>query len=242
MADVKQQGLVSLDKDDWAVAEGEPDVRGWDVFTADMRKIGDVDDLLADPTTMKVCYITVDLDSEITTVSGEKTVRIPISRARIHENDRRVVFDFAAASLKSIASAPAQPWKDDQIRLTRSAEELRIGKRQVKSGEVEVKKRVETERVRENVTLRSEDVDVERRPVTGVAPNRDIHISAEEIRLPVYEEEAVVEKRPVIKEEIVISKHPTEKTETVEADVKKERIDVEKHTDVRSRERNRSRD
>jgi uncharacterized protein (TIGR02271 family) len=242
MADVKEPGLVSVDNDDWAVAEGEPDVRGWNVFTADMRKIGDVDDLLADPTTMKVRYITVDLDRDITTEHGEETVRIPISRARIHENDRRVVVDFAAANLQSVASAPAQPWKDDQIRMTRAAEELRVGKRQVKAGEVEVKKRVETEHVRENVTLRSEDVDVQRRPVTGVAPNRDVQISAQEIRVPVYEEEAIVEKRPVIKEEVVISKHPTEKTETVETDVKKERIDVEKHTDVRSRERNRSGD
>ena len=49
--------------------------------------------------------------------------------------------------------------------MTRSAEELRVGKRQVLAGEVEVKKRMETEHVRETVTLRSEDVDVQRRPV-----------------------------------------------------------------------------
>ena len=241
MANVNDQGLVSLDHDDWAVAEGEPDVRGWDVVTADQKKIGEVDDLLADPTAMKVRFITVDLDDEISTGQGDETIRIPISRVRIQENDRTVVVDFAAANLKGFASAAAQPWKDDQIKLTRSAEELRIGKRQVKGGEVEVKKRVETEHVRENVKLRSEDVDVQRRPVTGTAQHRDTQISAQEVRVPIYEEEAVVEKRPVVKEEVVISKHPTEKTETVETDVRKERIDVDKHADVRSSERTRDR-
>lgn len=38
MADPKDQGLVSLDEGGWQVAEGEPDVRGWDVVTADQRR------------------------------------------------------------------------------------------------------------------------------------------------------------------------------------------------------------
>jgi uncharacterized protein (TIGR02271 family) len=236
MADARDSGLVSLDHDEWAVADGEPDVRGWDVVTSDQRKIGEVDDLLADPSAMKVRFLEIELDAEAA-IGGnrDRTVRVPISRARIHEADRKVVLDLGAVDLQSIASAPSQPWRDDQIKLTRSAEELRIGKRQAKAGEVEVKKRVETERVRENVTLRSEDVDVQRRSVTGTTP-RDVQITAEEIRVPLYEEEAVVEKRPVVKEEVVISKHPIEKTETVEADVRTERIDVERHDDVRGRE------
>ena len=32
--------------DDYQVADGEPDVRGWNVYTATGREIGDVDDLL----------------------------------------------------------------------------------------------------------------------------------------------------------------------------------------------------
>ena len=77
MADVKDQGLVSLEDDDWAVAEGEPDVRGWRVVTADDKKMGEVKDLLADPTATSVRYITVDLDSEVATAQGENTIRIP---------------------------------------------------------------------------------------------------------------------------------------------------------------------
>ncbi len=54
------------------------------------------------------------------------------------------MLDVTGANLKNFATAPSQPWRDDQVKMTRSAEELHIGKRQVKAGEVEVKKRVET--------------------------------------------------------------------------------------------------
>ncbi len=38
---------------DFDVAEGEPDVRGWDVVLGDNTKIGDVDDLIVDRGAMK---------------------------------------------------------------------------------------------------------------------------------------------------------------------------------------------
>jgi uncharacterized protein (TIGR02271 family) len=240
MADMKEPDLVSIDHDDWAVADGEPDVRGWDVYTADDRKIGEVDDLLADPNVMKVCYLTVDLDSDVSAAADEP-IRIPISRARIDEADRKVIVDFAATNLENVSTAPAERWKDDRVRMTRAAEELRIGKRQVPAGEVAVKKRVETEHVRKNVALRGEDVDIERRPVSGRAADRDVEITAQEVRVPVYEEEAVVEKRPVVKEEVIISKRPTERTQPVEAEVREEHIDVDKRTGVRGVERERTR-
>ncbi len=169
---------------------------------------------------------------------SDRTIRIPISRARLHQEEHKVVLDVAASQLKTFATAPPQPWRDDQIKLTRSAEELRIGKRQVKAGEVEVKKRVEAERVQQPVTLRHEEVHIERRPVTGSAAARDVQITGREIRVPLTEEEAVVEKRPVVKEEVIISKHPVEEREIVEADIRKERIDVERHGDVRARDDN----
>jgi uncharacterized protein (TIGR02271 family) len=233
MADVKETGLVSLEDGDWDVAEGEPDVRGWDVVTSDRRKVGEVDDLLADPAAMKVRFLQIELDGNAAAAS-QRTIRVPISRARIHESDRQVVLDMAAIPQDDIAAAPAHAWSQDQVRVTRSAEELRVGKRERAAGEVEVKKRVETEKVRQPVTLRREEVDIERRPVSGTAASGDVEINAQEIRVPVTEEEVVVEKRPVVKEEVIISKHAVQDEETVEADVRSERIDVERHGDVRA--------
>jgi uncharacterized protein (TIGR02271 family) len=92
-------------------------------------------------------------------------------------------------------------------------------------GEVRVSKHVETERVRQSVPVQSEEVRVERRPI-----ERDAVANAElrndEIRVPVMEEEAVVEKRPVVKEEIVVTKEPRTTERTVEADLKREEVDV----------------
>jgi uncharacterized protein (TIGR02271 family) len=112
--------------------------------------------------------------------------------------------------------------------LTLSEEELAVGKRKVSAGEVSVHKHVETEHVTETVPLTRDEVTIERRPVTdrqSAAPIGEDHIT---VRLT--EEEAVVEKRPVVKEEIVVKKHAVQETQTVEADLKKERADIEDTT------------
>jgi uncharacterized protein (TIGR02271 family) len=119
--------------------------------------------------------------------------------------------------------------------MTRSAEQLRIGKRLEQKGDVRVAKHVETERVRQDVPLRHEQVHVERRPVdrtAGAAEFRD-----QEIVVPVMEEDAVIEKRPVVKEEIVITKEPVTKQKTVETDLRHEEVDVDRSSgDVRIKE------
>jgi hypothetical protein len=51
-----------------------------------------------------------------------------------------------------------------------------------------------------------------------------------EIRIPIIEEEIVVEKRPVVKEEIQLRKNVVEEEEVVEEDVRKEEVDVEDRT------------
>ena len=53
------------DLDDFKIAEGEPDIRGWDVRGTDGEKIGEVEDLLVDTAAMKVRYIEVRLEKEI---------------------------------------------------------------------------------------------------------------------------------------------------------------------------------
>jgi PRC-barrel domain len=44
------------------ISEGDPDVRGWEVYGADDRRIGRVDDLLVDTQTMKTRYLSVTLE------------------------------------------------------------------------------------------------------------------------------------------------------------------------------------
>ena len=113
-----------------------------------------------------------------------------------------------------------------EARVTRSEEELAIGKRAVQAGEAYLRKRVETEHVREEVPVMHEEVTVERRPLSADAAT-DVTISEDEIRVPVMEEEVITQKRVVPKEEVVIRKRAVTDTEVVEDDVRRERVDVD---------------
>jgi uncharacterized protein (TIGR02271 family) len=124
--------------------------------------------------------------------------------------------------------------EEEATRLVLSEEELAVGKRAVNAGEVEISKRVETERVSEPVTLRHDEVEVERRPITdGFSAAGTTFGESEEVRIPLHAEEAVVEKRIVPTEEVVVRTREVAETEMVEADLRKERADVHREGAVR---------
>jgi uncharacterized protein (TIGR02271 family) len=253
---------------DFEVADGDPDVRGWEVMSADGRRIGEVDQLLVDSEAMKVRYLDVDLDDEMS--AGEaRHVLIPIGYARLQEDSDRVVVDMLRST--DVAGLPAyrhepvtrdfeegirgrfgggavdsDPYDDtrfygarrgaqDEARITLSEEELRVGKGVREAGEVEVRKEVETEHVTRPVEVTREEVEIVRRPITDPMAARDARIQGDEIHVPLFEEEVVVEKRAVPKEEIVVHKRETVEHETVEADLRKERVDIEREGDARVR-------
>jgi uncharacterized protein (TIGR02271 family) len=128
--------------------------------------------------------------------------------------------------------------QDEAMRLVLSEEELAIGKRQVAAGEVGVHKTVETRQVHENVQLRHDEVEVERRPITDGYSAAGATIGADEdIRIPLHAEEAVVEKRVVPTEEIVVRKREVVETEGVDATLRRERAEVDREvTDTHLRD------
>jgi uncharacterized protein (TIGR02271 family) len=118
---------------------------------------------------------------------------------------------------------------EDELRVQRTEEELAAGTREREAGQVNVRKRVRTDRERMEVPTRREEVTVERVPVSeGTAT--EAQIGEDEVRVPLTEEEVVVEKRPVAKEEVRIRKDVVEDTEVVEEDVRREEVDVEDRT------------
>ncbi len=109
--------------------------------------------------------------------------------------------------------------------VTRSEEELRVGKRDVEAGRARLRKWVETEPVETDVELRRERVRVEREPIDQPASGAEI--GEEEIEVPVHAEEAVVQKETVAKERIGLEKDVETDRETVSEEVRKERVDIE---------------
>jgi len=120
-----------------------------------------------------------------------------------------------------------------EIRVQRSEEELRTGVREREAGQVNVRKRVHTEQEQVAVPKRREEVSVDRIPVNEEASGAEI--GEDEVSVPVVEEEVVVEKRPVVKEELRIKKDVVEDEEVVEADVRKEEVDIDDGTTGRRR-------
>ena len=121
---------------------------------------------------------------------------------------------------------------EDELRVQRSEEELRAGTREREAGQVNLRKRVRTDREQVRVPKRHEEVSVERVPVEGREAS-EAEIGEDEVSVPVTEEEVVVEKRPEVKEEIRIRKDSVQEEELVEEDVRREEVDVDDHTNRR---------
>ena len=117
---------------------------------------------------------------------------------------------------------------EDELRVHRSEEELRVGTREREAGRVNVRKRVRTDRERVEVPTRREEVSVERVPVEGEA--NEAHIGGDEVSVPVVEDEVVVQKKPVAKEEIQVRKDVVHEQQIVEEDVRREEVDIEDDT------------
>ena len=234
--------LSRLSDVDYEVANDQPDVRGWDVVIEGDDVIGEVDDLIIDTAAGKVRYLDVDLDTETLNLEQDRRVLIPIANAQLDVDEKQVVLGgmTRAAVLKlpeNDASSVSAGYDDtfrshvsrerepDTARMTRSAEELRVGKRMEKTGDVRVSKHVETEHVSQTVPVEREEIQVERRPVER-AVGGAVDMRNDEISVPVMEEQVVVEKRPVVKEEIIVSKTPVTAQEKVETDVRREELDV----------------
>jgi uncharacterized protein (TIGR02271 family) len=115
-------------------------------------------------------------------------------------------------------------------------EELHVGKREVNKGRVRLHSRVVERPVSEQVTLREEHVQVERRPVSGTTqagtlggdPFQERTIEVEE-----RGEEAVVSKEARVVEEVVVRKEADQRTETISDTVRKTEVDVEDDRSIR---------
>lgn len=107
-------------------------------------------------------------------------------------------------------------------------EQLRIGKRAVERGGVRVRSRIENVPVTEQVTLREETVQVERRAVDRAVTDADLAAMHDEtIEVTETDEEAVVDKQARVVEEIVVHKDAQERTETVQDTVRRTKVDVD---------------
>ena len=123
------------------------------------------------------------------------------------------------------------PTTDDAM--TRSEEELEVGKTERDAGRVRLRKYVDTEQVTKTVPVQHEEIRVEREPITDANVDEAASgpaISEEEHEVRLREEEAVVEKRVVPKERVRLDKDTVTEEQQVTDEVRKERLDVDDDT------------
>ncbi|MGY1638458.1 DUF2382 domain-containing protein [Geodermatophilus sp. SYSU D00742] len=122
--------------------------------------------------------------------------------------------------------------------MTRSEEQVNVGTRTEEVGRARLRKYVVTENVSETVPVSREEVRVEREPVTDANIGNAMDgpaISEEEHEVTLHAERPVVEKEAVPVERVRLDTETVTDTETVNADVRKEQIDVD--GDVTDRDR-----
>ena len=104
-------------------------------------------------------------------------------------------------------------------------ESLAVGKRAVKGGTTRIRRYVIETPVEEQVSLHSEKVVVERRPVTGqVAGTADF--TDKVLEATATDEQAVVSKSARVVEEVGLRKEASDRTETVRDTVRKQQVEI----------------
>ena len=190
--------------EDWQLEYEDQDVRGWPVQDQEGNRLGMVEEMIVNTDEGYVDAIVLD-----------NGVQYPTGDILLRDG---VVF------LRTSGTA-----EEDEVRVQRSEEELRAGTREREVGAIRVRKQVRTDREQIEVPTRREEVKVDRVPLKGdKGEASEAEIGEDEVRVPITEEEVVVEKRPVAKEEVRIRKDTVEDTEVVEEDLRREEVDIEK--------------
>ena len=232
------------------------EMRGAAVYDRDGDKIGSVEEIFYDETSRRPEWIGVG-----TGFFGTKRVLVPVDGAATHGDGIRVAYDqdqvkdspdvdsdeidadrerelYRYYGLgRRTAGAPSSDGEFERSKadatesVTRSEEELVVGKRQTEAGRVRLRKWVETEPVALDVELQRETARVVREDIDEPVRDDDRAFEAEEVEVPLRAEEPVAEKRTVAKERVGIEKDVDTYTDTVHDDVRRERVDVEGDVD-----------
>lgn len=139
----------------------------------------------------------------------------------------------------------ANPDSAEEESLQLHEEHLRIDKKRIQTGEVNVGKHVVEEEKNLEVPVEREEAYVERRPVNERMPGtkedgvkrKPAYDDSDGVHVPVSEERLEISKKNVITEEVVIGKRKVHDVETVKETVQREVVDIEENANPRNKGR-----
>jgi len=120
-----------------------------------------------------------------------------------------------------------RPRRDETTGVIRWEEELTVETRDREAGRLGIRKVVDIERAETVVPVDIEHADLERHPVDE-ADSGEVEVLPDgAISIPVFQEELVVEKRLVVRERVIVRKHTVTEDRLVEADLRRERVEID---------------
>lgn len=134
----------------------------------------------------------------------------------------------AVAAAEAVAGS-GQVEQEKTIPLTE--EQVRIGKRHV-SQSVRVHRYVVERPVEQDVVLRDERVEIERRPVQQPANAGGSQFEERTVEVHETHEVPIVEKTATVTEEVVVRKTGSERVEHIRDTARKEEVDIERKDEV----------
>jgi uncharacterized protein (TIGR02271 family) len=220
------------------------EARGLPVLASDGEQIGKVEEIFYDESSNQPEWVGIG-----TGFLGTKRVLVPLQAAELQGDALLVPYpkeqvkgspdidsdhidgttEQALYSYYGLGGAqqqaPVETRADGGDTVTRSEEELQVGKRDVDAGKVRLRKWVETEPVQMDVELHRETARVTREAIDE--PVGDEAIGEEQIEVALHEEQPLVAKQTVAKERIGLEKQVETEHRVVQDEVRKERVEVE---------------
>jgi uncharacterized protein (TIGR02271 family) len=240
--------------------ENIQDLRGEELLDRDGDKIGKVEEIYLDQHTGKPEWALVKTGlfgsaSTFVPLSGatreDDALRVPFEKSHVKDapnmeadgqlsddEEARLYrhygldYDAPVADAGGDVGGPGQdtsgPNTDEAM--TRSEEELQVGKTTQERGRARLKKYVVTENVTQTVPVQREEVRIEREPITEAnvdAATDGPAISEEEHEVTLHEEQVVTSKQAVPKERVRLEKDTVVEEQQVSEELQKERIEAD---------------
>jgi stress response protein YsnF len=232
-------------------------MRGAPIYDNDGDKIGRVEEIFYDDQTNVPEWIGIGtgffgMKRVFVPVTGaapyEDGLMVPYDKDHVKDSpdvDEDVILEGTEARLAAyygvdystrrsdtgLAEGAARPKTREGQTVTRSEEEIEVGKRSVEAGRARLRKWVETEPVALDVELRREVARVTRQRIDQPVSGHEF--TEEEVEVRLQQEKPVVQKQTVAKERVGLEKDVQTEKETVRDELKKERVEVEGDVDER---------
>lgn len=231
-------------QDEYDVVHENQDCIGWTVTDQTGSEFGKVTEMLVNTDTQMVDSVIVGGKaripaSDIALRDGRVVVRGVLHSEEYALSQQNTAAtqasaesqtDYAAMENQTGAKHVAgvtRAANEDEIVLPVIEEQLAVGKRTVERGTARVQTRVEEIPVEESVTLREENVTVERRAADRPVESAPGAFQEGVIEVTEMAEVPVVAKEARVVEEVVVNKSVTEHQETVRDTVKRTDVDVD---------------